>query len=251
MQLYDLHTHTNMSDAQFPVEDLVEVERQQGHILGVSDHLFCGGIYTMNDVKNYIDVLRQYPVYRGAEVNMEHRSNLPDALDDDIDYVIASVHNMPDGRGGFIPLGQYFTKRSSYTERYDKNYSSDLNRYYLAYTIQLMEKTFSTQRVEILGHATVLPPYDELHGTRFLQQWEDAVIELCRKHGVALEISGLWRAPHADMLRRAREAGIKFSMGSDCHERLQIGNLDYVENIIEELNLQQEDFFVPQRQLSY
>ena len=41
MQLYDLHTHTNMSDADFSVEELIEVEQKQGHILGVSDHFFC------------------------------------------------------------------------------------------------------------------------------------------------------------------------------------------------------------------
>ncbi|MDP3448602.1 MAG: PHP domain-containing protein, partial [Eubacteriales bacterium] len=251
MQLYDLHTHTNMSDARFPIEDLVEVEHAQGHILGVSDHFFCCGIYTLSDIKTYLEILRLYPVYRGAEVNMEHRFNLPDSLDDELDYIIASVHSMPDGRGGFVPLNQYFSRRSGYTEKYDKNYSSDMNRYYLAYIIQTMEKTFSTQRVDILGHATVLPPYDELYGTNFLTQWEDAVIGLCKKHDVALEISGLWRAPRLDMLRRAHDAGLKFSMGSDCHDRLQIGNLQYVEQMIDELGLQQEDFFIPKRQLNF
>jgi histidinol phosphatase-like PHP family hydrolase len=251
MQLYDLHTHTNLSDGQFPVQDLVEVEQSQGHILGVSDHFFCNGIFTMNDVKNYFEVLKQYPVYRGAEMNMEQRFNLPDELDDEMDYVIASVHNMPDGRGGFIPLGQYLSKRSGMLVDYEKNYSSDMNRYYMAYIIQMIEKTFSTQRVDILGHATVMPTYDELQGTGFLVQWEDAVIDLCKKYGVAMEISGLWRAPRVEMIQRARKAGVKLSMGSDCHTRLQIGNLQYVEQVIEELGLQQEDFFAPKRQLSY
>ena len=125
-----------------------------------------------------------------------------------------------------------------------------MSRYYLAYIIQMMEKTFSTQRVDILGHSTVLPAYDELVGTAFLTQWEDAVIALCKKYDVALEISGLWRAPGADMLRRAYAAGLKFSMGSDCHNALQIGNLAYVEQMIEEIGLAQEDFFVPKRQLN-
>jgi histidinol phosphatase-like PHP family hydrolase len=188
-------------------------------------------------------------VYRGAEVNMEHRSDLPDILDEQLDYVIASVHSMPDGRGGFVPLSQYFTKRSGYAESYYKNYSSDMNRYYLAYIIQMMEKTFTTQRVDILGHATVLPPCDELHGTRFLRQWEDMVINLCAANGIALEISGLWRAPNMEMIVRAKEAGLKFSMGSDCHRRLQIGVLDYVEQAIEEAGLTEEDFFRPRREL--
>ena len=115
----------------------------------------------------------------------------------------------------------------------------------------MMEKTFATQRVDILGHATVLPPCDELFGTAFLTQWEDAVINLCKKHNVALEISGLWRAPNVDMVRRAYEAGLKFSMGSDCHDPVQIGDLRYVEKVIEEVGLTQEDFFVPKRQISF
>lgn len=122
-----------------------------------------------------------------------------------------------------------------------------MNRYYLAYIIQMIEKTFSTQRVEILGHATVLPSYDELYGTRFLEQWEDAVIGLCKKYGVALEISGLWRAPRMEMILKAKGAGLLFSMGSDCHNRLQIGNMDYVERAIEEVGLTESDFFTPRR----
>ncbi len=249
MQLYDLHTHTNFSDANFSLQELVETEQAQGHILGVSDHIFSYGIYTNYDVLNYIEALKPYNIYRGAEANMEQRFDLPDELDSQLDYVIASVHSMPDGRGGLIPLGQYFTKRSGYCSVYEKNYSSDLNRYYLAYILRMIEKTFSTQRVDILGHATVLPCYDELYGTKFVLDWENAVIGLCKKHGIAMEISGLWRAPNMDMIRRAKEAGVRFSMGSDCHDRLQIGVLDYAERAVEEAELGEEDFFVPCRAL--
>jgi histidinol phosphatase-like PHP family hydrolase len=52
------------------------------------------------------------------------------------------------------------------------------------------------------------------------------------------------------MIRRAHEAGLKFSMGSDCHSALQIGDLKYVERMIDEIGLQQEDFFVPKRELA-
>jgi histidinol phosphatase-like PHP family hydrolase len=51
------------------------------------------------------------------------------------------------------------------------------------------------------------------------------------------------------MIVRAKEAGLKFSMGSDCHRRLQIGVLDYVEQAIDEAGLTEEDFFVPRREL--
>ena len=65
---------------------------------------------------------------------------------------------MPDTHGGFIPLSAYFQRRAGKVTGYEKNYSSDMNRYYLAYVIQMIEKAFSNERIDILGHATVLPP---------------------------------------------------------------------------------------------
>ena len=247
MQYYDLHTHTDMSDASIALPELVEQEAQLGNILGVSDHFFCCGMYTEAQIRAYIEALRPSDVYRGAEMNMEQNFALPDDVDAELDYVIAAVHNMPDGRGGFVPLHDYFGKRAGSLTHYEKNYSSDLNRWYLAHTLRMAEKTFSTQRVDVYAHCTVLPACDELYGTRFLLDWENAVLSLCLRYGIALEISGLWRAPNMDMLRRAKAMGITFSMGSDCHLPTQIGVLDYVHKAVDELELTEEDFFVPHR----
>lgn len=249
MKYYDLHTHTNMSDGSVPLEDLVKQETELGYGLGVTDHFFILGLYTMNDVQRYLEALAPYNVYRGAEINMEHNATLPDALDAQLDYVIASVHNIPDGRGGFIPLEEYFGKRSGAVSIYRKNYSSDMCKWYLAHTLRLMEKNFSEQRVDILGHATVSPTCDEMYGTRFLYDWENAVLSLCVKHGIALEISGLWRAPNMEMLRRGKAMGVTFSMGSDCHTPLQVGVLDYPIQAAEELGLTETDMFLPIRRL--
>ncbi|MDO4573293.1 MAG: hypothetical protein Q4C13_07980, partial [Clostridia bacterium] len=105
------------------------------------------------------------------------------------------------------------------------------------------------QRVDILGHATVIPCCDDLNGTKFLLDWENAVLNLCRRSGVALEISGLWNAPNMEMLRRAKAMGLRFSMGSDCHLPGEVGVLDYPERAIAELGLTEADFFVPARAL--
>ena len=122
-----------------------------------------------------------------------------------------------------------------------------MSRYYLAYILRMVEKTFANQRVDVYGHPTVLPACDELYGTKFLLDWENAILALCLRYGIALEISGLWRAPNMEMLARAKAMGVTFSTGSDCHQPLQIGDLDYVEKAVAELNLTDEDFFVPHR----
>ncbi len=249
MELLDLHTHTNLSDANFSPAELVKTETAMGLTCGVSDHVFCGGIYTLSDVKNYLDVLDEYPVYRAVETNMEHDSSLPDELDDRLDYVIAAVHSMPDGRGGRVDLGAYFANRTGYHGGYRRNHSPFMARYYLAYILREIEKKFENHRVDIFAHCTALPCYDELQGTRFLRDWENAVIALCVKHNVAIELSGLFRVPNLDLVLRAKAAGAVFSTGSDCHEALQIGDLRYPEQIIEAAGLTSEDLFVPRRVL--
>jgi len=249
VQIYDLHTHTTMSDGHVSIDDLVAWEHGMGHQLGVSDHVFYEGIFTERDIAAYLEVLRRYPVYRGIEANMEHHFALPDSLDTQIDYVIASIHNMPDGRGGMIPMDSFFKKRSGNMPGYTKNYSSDLNRWYLAHSLRLIEKALANERIDILGHITLMPCCDELYGTKFLLDWENAVLNLCRRHCVALEISGLWRLPNMEMLRRAKEMGILFSMGSDCHEAKDVGVLDYCKLAVDTIGLSEEDFFVPARAL--
>ncbi len=248
-KLCDLHTHTDMSDATYGIDTLVEVETNLGQTVGVSDHMFCCGMYTVRQVYAYLETLKRYPVYRGYEMNMEHNIVLPEDAEMAFDYVIAAVHSLPDCHGGFIPLSAYFHQRAGYTAQYEKNYAPDLCRQYLAHVIRLMEKAFGTQRVDILGHADVLPPCSELYGTKFLTDWENAVISLCKRYGIALEISGMWRAPDMDMLRRAKEAGLRFSVGSDCHRVAEIGVLDYPKLAIETLGIEQDDLFRPSRAL--
>lgn len=250
MQLPDLHTHTTFSDGEVSLESLVQQEQKLGRVLGVSDHLFSCGMFTLENVRAYLHALSQYPVYRGVEVNMEHTLCLPDDIAGQLDYVIASVHNVPDGHGGFIPLGEYFNKRSGNRSTYHQNYGTELDELYLENTYKLIERAFAGQRIDILGHITVMPMYDDLQGTAFAIDWENAVISLCKKYEVSMEISGLWNAPNLGMLQRANEAGVRFSSGSDCHRFSSIGVLEYVEQAIAILHLDSDTFYLPSAAIS-
>jgi asparagine synthetase B (glutamine-hydrolysing) len=130
------------------------------------------------------------------KVNMEHKFNLPDSLEDR-----ARLNHRERTQyarmvaGGFVPLSQYFSHKSGYAKAYQKNYSSDMNRYYLAYIIQMMEKNVFNAAC---GHSRPRDGFAALRRAVWYQvllQWEDAVINLCQKYDVALEISGLWHAP--------------------------------------------------------
>ncbi len=46
-------------------------------------------------------------------------------------------------------------------------------------------------RIDILRHPTVNPMHEFAEDRDFVKEWDERVIDLCIKHGVAIEISNL------------------------------------------------------------
>lgn len=245
MNIYDLHTHSKFSDGQATIEDLISAAHKKSYTLGVSDHLFCCGMDTVKNVETYIENLNHYNVLKGLEANIGEDYTLPEKLSSKIDYIIASVHSVPDIDGNPIILSKYFSHRSGHTSIYNKNYDDSFSRFYLEESYKLVEKTMKTQRFDIYGHCTVTPFYEDLIGTNFLTDWENDILMLCKKYNKAIEISGLWKEPSLSFINRAKDLGLKFSFGSDCHRMNELCNLDYVEEMIAEAGLTESDLFIP------
>lgn len=248
MNYFDLHTHTVMSDGSETPQGLLAAAQAQGYGLGISDHLFCEKIFTLREVQNYLDELDRYDVFKGVEANIGENFTLPPTLGSRVDYVIASAHAVPDLDGGTLRLGQYFGARAGEAGvLYHRTFSKGEATHYLQQILRMYEFDFANQRVDILGHCTVTPFYDALAGDAFLPDWENAVIALCKKYRVAMEISTLWRCPQEDMLRRAHAAGIAFSLGSDCHLPKDSCKLGYSVEMLQTVGIGEQDLFVPRK----
>lgn len=244
MKYFDLHTHTTMSDGSASPEQLVAIAAQKGYGLGISDHLFCENMFTLRDVEHYLDELDKHDVLKGIEANMGENFTLPGPIDDRLDYVIASVHAVPDLDGGILPLGLYFGARAGDPGvTYHRTFSHSEAKHYLEQILRVCEFDFARQRVDILGHCLVNPFYDALAGDPFLTGWEDELIALCGRYSIAMEISTLWHCPHEDMVRRAHAAGLLFSLGSDCHNPPDSCVLDYSVAMLETLGIGEESLF--------
>lgn len=245
MKYYDLHTHTTHSDGQSSVAELLHIADQKGYALGVSDHLYCGGMNTKEAVLSYLEELEHYPVLKGCEANIGEDYSKSEEIISRFDYVIASVHDVPDLMGKSIRLSQYFGKRIGEEGAVWENpFCMERSEQYLTELLAAVEQTMRTQRMDIYGHCTVLPFCEYLDGSSFLTDWENELISLCKKYKVALEISGLWKVPELDMVRRAKAEGIKFTMGSDCHLMKDICDLDYAIALAEKAGLEETDFLV-------
>ncbi|AYO31522.1 MAG: putative hydrolase [Thermoanaerobacteraceae bacterium] len=245
MKYFDLHTHSIYSDGDASIEELKKMADEKGYGLGISDHIFCPPILETDDIKNYLDILDNYPVLKGVEANIGQDALLPDSILKRLDYVIASVHWLP-YNGSILYLSEYFGYRAGhrdmYVQKYDKRYSENL----LEICLKIIEKTFTSTRVDILGHPTVLPFYEDLIGSSFLEHWEDEVINLCIKHNVAIEISGLWKEPGKSFIKKAYNKGAFFSFGSDCHKIEEICDLDYPIKVVKEAGIPFERIYIPE-----
>lgn len=247
MKFYDLHTHTTWSDGEASVEQLYHIASSYGYGLGISDHLFCAGLYTTEKLSDYLDALSEYDVFRGCEANIGENYTLPDRLASKLDYVIASIHSAPDLQGGVIPLSKYFGERAGEDVQWEWNIDKTRSEEYLEAILPQVETTMRTQRMDILGHCTVLPFYELLQGSAFLRNWEYAILSLCKKYNIALEISSLKKEPNLDMILRARQMGLRFAPGSDCHLLSDACNLDYALAIIDWAGLTESELFIPRQ----
>ena len=70
------------------------------------------------------------------------------------------------------------------------------------------------------------------------------VVDTLAKNGVALEINARTRLPSPAFLKLAKQAGIKFTFGTNNTDK-EIGRLDYCLEMVKLLNLKWQDMWLP------
>lgn len=244
MTIYDLHCHTVLSDGEMTLDEVIAKAEAGGYKTGVSDHLFADGNDTIEDIRHYLDTYEKYDIPLGGEANLGDPVQLPDAEEARFDYIIASTHAVYP-KSGKIALNAWLGLMHGYDEKwdgYDKSRAAEL----LDLSYLQMKDFFGSHRAEILGHANMMPFYDDLpYESREVLDWEKDVVSLCKKYHIAMEISSGCRRPYGRMLRTAKEAGLKFTFGSDAHELADAGNLEYSLQMAKELELTDDDLYIP------
>lgn len=217
----DCHNHTaEWSDGRQSIEQILERAEKEKVCVGVSDHAgLADFLHTDEQVLAYADYLSQYPVLRGLEMDLGRSFLLSEKTRRRLQYVIGSVHGLEipgRGRVGFYDL-------ILYTRGQKKDYDArsavgDLETFFKLH-LELLRSEFRKQSYTILGHPTFLPPLalgepQEI----FPEWWEDELVALLARHHVALEISNRWKTPYARLAKKALQAGVSFSLGSDGHD---------------------------------
>ena len=202
----DLHSHSTWSDGGSPIEEMAVTARDLGHAyLALTDHsprLTVANGLSAERLEHQLDVVAEvnaklapFRLLTGIEVDILDDGSL-DQRDDllaRLDVVVASVHSK-------LRMAR-----------------PDMTRRMLA--------AVRNPRVTILGHCTGRM----VTGGRKRPQSQfnaDAVFEACAEQGVAVEINCRPERldPPRDLLRKAVDAGCRFSIDTDGHAP---GQLDW------------------------
>jgi hypothetical protein len=104
-----------------------------------------------------------------------------------------------------------------------------------------------TEPVDIYVNPTYLPPeiedrYDEL----WTPERMDRVIRALVDNKVAFEINNRRRIPSPAFIKRAKEAGVKFTFGTNNGGADDLGRMDYAIEMISECGLVPADMWMPE-----
>jgi histidinol phosphatase-like PHP family hydrolase len=229
--LVDLHAHL---EGQISIERALEIARTHGVRLGVVEHGGRGeALHDDGTLRRYVAEMAPHPVYVGIQAEgLDWDRCFSDAARAELDYVLADALTFPERDGRRVRL---------WTAQAQVDDAQDFMDRYVDFNVQVISST----PIDILANPTFLPAaivdeYDAL----WTEKRMDAVIAAAVAHGVAIEINARYEIPSVAFIRRAKEAGVRFSFGSNEHGE-EIGQLAYCIRAARQCSLARADIYLP------
>jgi len=113
--------------------------------------------------------------------------------------------------------------------------------------VDRIETILANEPIDIYVNPTYLP--NEIH-PRYEELWTpermDRVIKALLNNEVAFEINSRRMIPSSTFIKRAKEAGVKFTFGTNNGSARDLGRMEYCIRMIAECGLQPEDMWMPE-----
>ncbi len=230
---YDIVDYHGHLKGGLTMEELLEHSKKTGIDYGVAFNAGIGFPITDDStlLANY-EQYKDYPVYMAMQaegrewVTMFKKENIAT-----FDYVFTDAMTWTDTKGRRMRL---WMPEEVFVD--DKDDFMD----------QLVGKIVGVMQdepIDIYVNSTFLPEvlqpeYDVL----WTEDRMDKVINAAVANHIAIEINARYKIPSATFIKRAKAAGVKFSMGTNNTDK-NLGTLDYAIQMIDQCDLKPEDFF--------
>jgi histidinol phosphatase-like PHP family hydrolase len=234
-QLIDLHIHLK---GGFTINDAVSKSEKENVRYGIAVN--CGiGFPIQNDhqLDSVVIYMKKFPqFYIGMQAEGREWVNLfsKESINK-FDYVFTDAMTFIDQKGR---RNRIWLKDETWIDD-EQQFMDDL--------VALIVKIISTEPINIYVNPTYLPEriaakYDEL----WTEYRMDNVIQAAKKHEVAIEINNRFKIPSFRFILKAKNAGVKFTIGTNNIDGYFPGP-DYAREMITKCGLKESDFFIPGR----
>jgi hypothetical protein len=230
--LIDFHVHLK---GGLSLEKALELSRQTGIYYGIAPN--CGLGYPITDdegIYQYINSMAGLPVFLGMQAEGREWTTLfsKEAIAK-FDYVYTDASTFTDEKGNRIHLW-----KKEEVDIKDEQVFMDMY-------VEKILSILNNEPIDIFVNPTFLPElirndYEKLWTKERIQKVVDAAI----KNDIAIEINARYKIPSPRFIKIAKEAGAKFSLGTN-NRTPDLGRLEYCLEMIEKCNLTAADMFMP------
>ncbi|MGQ8335203.1 family 16 glycoside hydrolase [Sunxiuqinia sp. A32] len=228
----DFHVHLK---GGLTIEQAIENSMKLGINYGIAPN--CGLHFPVTNDESlfaYMDTVKAQPIFRGMQAEGREWVTLfsPEAIAK-FDYVFTDAMTWTDRDGHrmrlWIPEEVFVKNEQDFMEQ----------------LVGKIENILSKEPVDIHVNPTYLP---EVLAAKYDELWTDERIDrfvnVLAKNKVALEINSRLKLPSEKILKKAKEAGVKFTFGTN-NTTSDLGTLDYSLEMMKKLGLTYKDMFMP------
>lgn len=207
---------------------------------GVAPNAGEGGVGRMladdEEVYEYYDEVKDMPFLRGVQGEGRRWTMTfsQEALGV-FDYLFTDAMTIVDHKGR---LSRIYRPEEVHYDGIDKEQ-------YMDHLVDQTVKILTNEPADIYANPTYIP--DDM-ASDYDRYWTDErvdrVLDVLEKYGIALEINARYRIPSFDIIRKAKERGIRFTFGTNNVDA-DFGRLEYCIDAIEECGLTPDDLWFP------
>ena len=229
----DLHIHLK---GNLTLDDAVKKSAAENINYGIAFN--CGykfPIHSDSQIDSVVNLMKDYPQFymamqaEGREwVNIFSKESIAK-----FDYVFTDGMTFTDAKGR---RNRIWIKEETWI---------DDEQEFMDYLVNTIVKILNEEPVQIYVNPTFLPvQIAGRYGTFWTEERMDKVIYAARDNNIAIEINNRYRIPSYEFLKRAKKAGVKFTVGTNNTDE-NFSGAEYAQEIISKLKLKHDDFYQP------
>lgn len=232
-KITDLHVHLK---GRLTIEDLVAKSKAENIDYGIAVNCGLGfPVHQDSQIDSVLNIFRNYPQFyiamqaEGREwVNIFSKGSI-----EKFDYVFTDAMTFTDEKGR---RNRIWLENETWI---------DDEQQFMDYLVNTIVKIMNTEPINVYVNSTYLPAKMV---SRYDFFWTDErmgkVIKAAKDNNIAIEINNRFRIPSATFIRKAKQAGVKFTVGTNNADE-NFSGAAYALEMIKKCGLTENDFYLP------